>query len=128
MSIGGEIVYGHYIAKLEVLLSLLFQNKVSKGLEGYFDDNLINVCKNVQNIICYNKSYHDKRGDMKEQSFLVKARFKPTQHFVKGFPVLCFDANQKLVACDESKDYCTCEAESLQAITETTRKNIRRRP
>eukprot|EP00957_Ditylum_brightwellii_P147065 11197622-Ditylum_brightwellii.AAC.1 len=52
MSLGGEIMHGHYIGKVGVPLSLLFQNK---------------------NIVWYTKLYHAKRDDMKEQLFLVKA-------------------------------------------------------
>eukprot|EP00957_Ditylum_brightwellii_P152199 11587258-Ditylum_brightwellii.AAC.1 len=79
----GEIVYGHYIGKVEVPSSFLYQNKVSINLEGYFKDGLINVCKSVKNITWYNKLFHAKRDDMKEQPFLVKARSKHMQHFVK---------------------------------------------
>eukprot|EP00957_Ditylum_brightwellii_P211700 15366481-Ditylum_brightwellii.AAC.2 len=39
-----------------------------------------------------------------------------------GIPTHYFDASQKPVACGELKDHHTCEAESLKAITETTRK------
>eukprot|EP00957_Ditylum_brightwellii_P044753 3393892-Ditylum_brightwellii.AAC.1 len=103
-------------------------NKVSKTLQGLFQHYEINLCKKVHDTKWYKQLYNAQIEDKKDLTLIMKAMLKHTQYFIKALfeyvgsnDVLNQLSFVKSVACGESKDYCTCESESLEAITATTR-------
>eukprot|EP00957_Ditylum_brightwellii_P166939 12707314-Ditylum_brightwellii.AAC.1 len=80
----GEIVYGHCFGKVVVPSSLLYLNKASTHLDGFFKNDLITECKSVTFNKWYRTLFKLKNEDMKYRPMLMKVRSKHTQHFVKG--------------------------------------------